>query len=84
MSFDPDTVTADELEPPTPHSAPHRVVGRYPRAVVVETDQAEGSMRFTVYALVDADTGPYERPHVFRGVSEQWAHDMASEWTRLP
>lgn len=83
MSYDPATVTADELDPRTPHSVAHRIVGRYQRAVVIENDVHEANARHTVVALVDADTGPYEQPKVFRGLSEAWAHEMAREWTRL-
>jgi hypothetical protein len=83
MNLDPATVTADELDPRTPHSVPHRVVGRYARAVVIESDVRDTQMRYSVHALVDADSGPYAVPHVFRGLSEEWAHEMARDWTRL-
>lgn len=82
MAYDPATVTADELDPRTPASAPHRIVARYPRAVVIQVDQSVGRT-FEVYALADIDTGPYDKPKVFRGLTEQWALEMACDWTRL-
>jgi hypothetical protein len=83
MSLDPATVTADELDPRGPHTAAHRIVGRYPRAVVIESDRHDTGRRYTVFAIIDADSGPYDRPHEFRGLTEKMAHDMARDWARL-
>ncbi len=83
MTLDPQTVTLDELEPLDIRSVPSKIVARYDRAVVVETDHRSTGARFTVYALADVDTGPYDKPAIFRGLYEQMAHQIARNWTRL-
>lgn len=84
MSLDPQTVTLEQLEKRDLLSLPAQIVARYARAVVVETDLGSYSgARFTVYALADVDTGPYEKPVSFGGLYKETAHETARNWTRL-
>lgn len=73
----------EELAPRDLLSLPARIVGRYARAVVVETEIPSSGARFSVYALSDVDSGPYDKPAVFGGLYEKTAHETARNWTGL-
>jgi hypothetical protein len=82
MALDPSNVMLDQLEKLDQLAYPRRVVARYPRAVVIEMDMPGRDPSYTVYALIDADTGPYDAPQVIWGLSKDSAMQMARDWTR--